>query len=259
MIVREDLVEGGAPEADVVDLGAGVVDGRTAAEMAARPPSTGRVTRRAASSMRGSSWPSGASAATGREVLDPAGVDLDDVAAAQGLQLVGRAVGDDPAVVDDHDLWASWSASSRYWVVSSTSVPWATRLRIASHSSAQAAGVEARGGLVEQQQAGPSDEAGPQVETAPHAARVGAYEAVAGVGQAELVEHRVALAAAVWRSWPNSRATITRFSRPVIASSTAAYWPARPMMRRTWRGSRSTSIPPTCRDHRRGAAAWPRC
>ena len=31
--------------------------------------------------------------------------------------------------------WASWSASSRYWVVSSTSVPAATMPRIASHSS----------------------------------------------------------------------------------------------------------------------------
>ena len=34
---------------------------------------------------------------------------------------------------------------------------------------------------------------------------------------------------------------MTRFSRPVIISSTAADWPARPIMRRTAIGSRTTS------------------
>ena len=40
------------------------------------------------------------------------------------------------------------------------------------------------------------------------------------------------------RPCPYRRATITRFSRPVIISSTAADWPARPIMRRTAIGSR---------------------
>jgi hypothetical protein len=36
---------------------------------------------------------------------------------------------------------------------------------------------------------------------------------------------------AALRGWPNKRATITRFSRPVKDGSTAAAWPARPITR----------------------------
>src|SRR5205823_8572366 len=42
-----------------------------------------------------------------------------------------------------------------------------------------------------------------------------------------------------------SFATMRRFSRPVRLSSTAAYWPARPMRARTAAGSRITSTPST--------------
>ncbi len=56
---------------------------------------------------------------------------------------------------------------------------------------------------------------------------------------------RSAEATASARPWPYRRATITRFSRPLIISSTAADWPARPIMRRTAMGSRTTSWPPT--------------
>src|SRR5580704_16393472 len=45
---------------------------------------------------------------------------------------------------------------------------------------------------------------------------------------------------------------MTRFSLPVIISSTAADWPARPIMRRTAIGSRTTSWPPTSSDPRSG-------
>ncbi len=102
---EEDLVEGGAPEADVVDLGAGLVDGADRgrdggpAALDGQRDAAGRlVDARLTLAERGQRR------GQGGEVLDPAGVDLDDVAAAQRLQLVGRAVGDDPAVVDDHDL-----------------------------------------------------------------------------------------------------------------------------------------------------------
>src|SRR5262249_8108494 len=37
----------------------------------------------------------------------------------------------------------------------------------------------------------------------------------------------------------------SRFSKPVRFSSTAAYWPPRPISARTRAGSRATSIPPT--------------
>ena len=61
-----------------------------------------------------------------------------------------------------------------------------------------------------------------------------AHEAVAGVGEPELAEHGVGrVASRAARPWPNSRATITRFSRPVSAGSTAAACPASPMTRRT--------------------------
>ncbi len=52
---------------------------------------------------------------------------------------------------------------------------------------------------------------------------------------------RSAEAAASFRPWPYRRATITTFSRPVIISSTAADWPASPIMRRTAMGSCTTS------------------
>src|SRR5439155_1363320 len=48
--------------------------------------------------------------------------------------------------------------------------------------------IETRGGLVEEQQSGPADEAGAEVESPAHAARVRADEAVAGVGEADAFE-----------------------------------------------------------------------
>jgi hypothetical protein len=59
---------------------------------------------------------------------------------------------------------------------------------------------------------------------------------------------RAALPAASFFDWPYRRATISKFSRPVIISSTAADWPARPIMRRTAIGSRYQA-----------GAAWPPC
>ena len=50
------------------------------------------------------------------------------------LQLAARALGDHLPVVDDRDPSASWSASSRYWVVSSTVVPALTSARTMSHT-----------------------------------------------------------------------------------------------------------------------------
>jgi len=42
---------------------------------------------------------------------------------------------------------------------------------------------------------------------------------------------------------PYSRASMRTFSRPVIAASTAGYWPANPIERRTWAAALSTSCP----------------
>ena len=49
------------------------------------------------------------------------------------------------------------------------------------------------------------------------------------------------------RPWPNRRATMTRFSRPVMAGSTAANWPASPITPRTRSGCRAASMPATRR------------
>ena len=118
--------------------------------------------------------------------------------------------------------------------MSSTSVPAVDERADRVPELDPAARVEPGRRLVEQQQPRRADEAGAEVEPAAHAARVGAHEPVGGLGEAELLEHarrrsRVPSAG----SWPKRRATISRFSRPVIAGSTAANWPARPISRRT--------------------------
>ena len=140
---------------------------------------------------------------------------------------------------------ASWSASSRYWVVSSTSVPSATRFRIALPQIHAAAGIEPGGRLVEQQELRSADQAGAEVEAAAHATRVGAHEAVAGVAEIQSFEHLGGGSAASRRLSPNSRATMRRFSVPVIAGSTEAYCPARPMISRTRLGWAQASMPAT--------------
>jgi hypothetical protein len=50
-----------------------------------------------------------------------------------------------------------------------------------------AAGVQARGGLVQQQQAGGADQAGAQVQAAAHSAGVGADQPVGVAGQLQLL------------------------------------------------------------------------
>ena len=165
---------------------------RTASARRAVPSSTGTATRRAESSTRGASLPSGASSSTARPRSScAADADLDDVAPGQRLQLVGRAGGDRPAVVDDDDVVGE--------LVGLLEV-----LRGQQHVGAAAdegadgvpqldpaARVEAGRRLVEEQQPRGADEAGPEVEAAAHPARVVAHQAVAVVGQAELGEHGV--------------------------------------------------------------------
>jgi hypothetical protein len=72
---------------------------------------------------------------------------------------------------------ASWSASSRYCVVSRTVVPPPTRER-----------VEAGRGFVQEQHLRVADQGSGQVQAAPHAAAVGADRFAAGVGEAEALQ-----------------------------------------------------------------------
>ena len=83
---------------------------------------------------------------------------------------------------------ASWSASSRYCVVSSTVHPLATRSRMVSHIWPAGARVEARGRLVEEDQGWPGDQAGGQVEAPPHAAGERRDRLAGGLGQVELLQ-----------------------------------------------------------------------
>ena len=64
-------------------------------------------------------------------------------------------------------------------------MPSATSASIASHSADAAADVETRRRLVEEEDGRAGDERGGEVEAAAHAARVGAHEPVAGLGQVE--------------------------------------------------------------------------
>ena len=67
---------------------------------------------------------------------------------------------------------ASSSASSRYWVVSSSVAPSATSSRITPHIRTRLVGSRPGGRLVEEQHRRPGHEAGGQVEPPAHAARV---------------------------------------------------------------------------------------
>ena len=86
---------------------------------------------------------------------------------------------------------ASWSASSRYCVVSSTSVPAAHERPDGLPQLHAAAGVEAGGRLVEQQQPGCADQAGAEVEAPAHAARVAAHQPVGRLSSPSWAEHGV--------------------------------------------------------------------
>ena len=111
--------------------------------------------------------------------------------------------------------------------------------------------VEAGRRLVEQQQLRCADERGAEVEPAAEAARPPAHEPGTRLGEVESFEDVVGPAPRLGLEKPNRRATISRFSRPVMASSTAAYWPARPMTERTCRGCRKASMPATAERGRR--------
>src|SRR5581483_5119125 len=187
---EEDLVEGRAAQRDVVDGDAAVVQQAHGLHEA-----VGAGVDRDRQSAGGAVDVGFGHAETvehtrcARQLLVVACVDLDDVVARSGLELVGGPVGDDPAVVDDHDAAGQVvglvEVLGRQQDVGTTGgerpdgVPQLDAAR----------GVEAGGRLVEQQQPGRADEAGAEVEPAAHAARVRPHQAVGGVGEAEVVEH----------------------------------------------------------------------
>ena len=115
---------------------------------------------------------------------------------------------------------ASWSASSRYWVVSSTSVPVSTRRADRVPQLDPAARVEPGRGLVEQQEPRRPDQARAEVEPAAHAARVRAREPVGRVDRARAGRARR-------RRWPWPRAGPARTGARPCPGSRARSSPAR--------------------------------
>ena len=81
--------------------------------------------------------------------------------------------------------WARWSASSRYWVVSSRVVPPATSSLMTSHSCWRLRGSRPVVGSSMNITGGRDDQRGREVEPAAHAAGVGLGGAVGGVGEVE--------------------------------------------------------------------------
>ena len=83
---------------------------------------------------------------------------------------------------------ASRSASSRYWVVRISVVPASTSPRSSSHRSLRACGSSPVVGSSRNRHLGLAHQAGREVQPAAHAAGEGPHEAVADVGEAELLE-----------------------------------------------------------------------
>ncbi len=112
---------------------------------------------------------------------------------------------------------ASWSASSRYWVVRKTVVPVVVQLADLLPDRLAADRVEAGGGLIEKEDLRRVDEGRCQVEPAAHAAGVGAHAPVGGQGEAHPVEQPLPALLPV-RSWrcragsPGARAARGRSS-----------------------------------------------
>ena len=141
-------------------------------------------------------------------------------------------------------LSASWSASSRYCVVSSRVVP--SRDELAQHLPQldPRARVEAGGRLVEEQHRRGRDQADREVEPPAHAAGVGLGDPVAGVGEREPLEQVVAGAPDVGRS------------RGRRGCRSGGGSPDRSAARRRWRPDRSD---PCCGGPRRARSttSWP--
>ena len=125
-------------------------------------------------------------------------------------------------------IWsARRSASSRYWVVSTSATPSATRPSTAPHMSWRLAGSRPVVGSSRKTTGRVHDQAGGEVEPPAHAAGVGADLAVGGVGDAEALEQlarRARRRRALESCW--RRPSSIRFSRPVRRSSSEACWPA---------------------------------
>ena len=152
---QEDVVERRPAEADVVDGDPRFVEVADDLRQVRRPV-VGRDREPAGVQVEGAFTGETADEdlACALDVVTGMDDDLDAGAADLSLELVGRAAGDDLAVVDDRDESASSSASSRYCVVSRSVVPSRTSAADDVPHAQPAARVETGRRLVEEQQAG---------------------------------------------------------------------------------------------------------
>ena len=121
-------------------------------------------------------------------VGDPEG---QQVAADPRLELVGGALGDHPAAVDHGDVVGQPVGLLHVLGGEQQGGAVADQLADDVPEREAAARVKAGGRLVQEQHLGPADQAGPEVEAAPHPARVGLDGAVGGVGELEPLQHLV--------------------------------------------------------------------
>src|SRR5579884_784498 len=141
--------------------------------------------------------------------------------------------------------WASRSASSRYWVVSSTVVPSLTSSSMVCHRSLRLWGSSPVVGSSRKSTGGrATSEAAtsrrrrwpPEYVLAGRLATSSSWKRAISCSPRRTASRRP-----TWLSWPIRR----RFSRAVSRSSTAAFCPAKPMLARTASASVATSRPST--------------
>ena len=115
-----------------------------------------------------------------------------DVAAGDApFQLVRRALGDQPAVVEHSDAVGKLVGLVEVLSGEKDGSPRASQLADDLPHGPAASGVEPGGRLIEEDQPGVTHEGHGQVQPATHASRVGARHLPGGVGQVETAEQRV--------------------------------------------------------------------
>ena len=184
---EEDVVEGGTPQPDVVETDPGPVEQPEGVGQARRPVRD-RHEQRSAAGVDGR----GLGADRREELLDlgeAGGVgerELEALAADLPFELVGGALGDDPAVVDDDDLVREQVGLLEVLRREQQRGAAGDELLDDVPHVGAPARVEARGRLVEEEHRRVGHEGTRQVEASTHAAGVGACRPVGGVLEAEL-------------------------------------------------------------------------
>ena len=157
------------------------------------------------------------------------------------LQVVGSALRDDLAAVDDAD--AICELLGLFEVLRGQEDRRALRLQMTDLAPQRRAArrVETGGRLVEEQHPRAMHERHREVEPATHPARVGAEPPVGRVHQFDALEQLVGADARLAPAQPVQRALEAQQLAPVMSGSSAASWSATPIARRTAPASATTS------------------